>query len=76
MAEADAAMIKKYVDAIKGEDRVPEKSMRQGLQCARRVTGLMPEPVMHAAVMWSFGHLQEFRTVLIKSGSTNKIITK
>ena len=25
MAEADAAMIKKYVDAIKGEDRVPEK---------------------------------------------------
>lgn len=39
MAEADAAMIKKYVDAIKGEDRVPEKSMRQGLQCARRVTG-------------------------------------
>ena len=25
MAEADAAMIKKYVDAIKGEDGVPEK---------------------------------------------------
>lgn len=25
MAEADAAMIKKYVDAIKGKDRVPEK---------------------------------------------------
>ena len=41
MAEADAAMIKKYVDAIKGEDRVPEKEYeaRQGLQCARRVTG-------------------------------------
>lgn len=76
MAEADAAMIKKYVDAIKGEDRVPEKSMRQGLQCARRVTGLMPEPVMHVAVMWSLGHLQVFRTVLIKSGSTDKIITK
>lgn len=55
---------------------MPEKSMRQGLQCARRVTGLMPEPVMHVAVMWSLGHLQEFRTVLIKSGSTNKIITK
>ncbi len=46
--------------------------MRQGLQCARNVTGLMPEPVMHAAVMWSFGRLQEFHTVLIKSGSTNK----
>ena len=71
MAEADAAMIKKYVDAIKGEDRVPEKEYE-----ARRVTGLMPEPVMHAAVMWSFGHLQVFHTVLIKSGSTNKIITK
>lgn len=34
MAEADAAMIKKYVDAIKGEDRVPEKEYE-----ARRVTG-------------------------------------
>lgn len=74
MAEADAAMIKKYVDAIKGEDRVPEKSMRQGLRCARHVTGLMPEPVMHVAVMWSFGRLQAFRTALIKSGSRKKII--
>lgn len=55
---------------------MPEKSMRQGLQCARRVTGLMPEHVMHVVVMWSFGHLRAFRTVLIKSGSTNKIITK
>ena len=50
--------------------------MRQGLRCARHVTDLMPEPVMHVAVMWSFGRLQEFHTVLIKSGSTNKINNK
>ena len=39
MAEADAAMIKKYVDAIKARTECRKKSMRQGLQCARRVTG-------------------------------------
>ena len=32
MAEADAAMIKKYVDAIKGEDRVPEKEYEASLR--------------------------------------------
>ena len=74
MAEADAAMIKKYVDAIKGEDRVPEKEYEARLAVCKACD--MPEPVMHVAVMWSLGHLQEFRTVLIKSGSTNKIITK
>lgn len=76
MAEADAAMIKKYVDAIKGEDRVPEKEYEARLAVCKACDRLNAEPVMHAAVMWSFGRLQAFRTALIKSGSTNKIITK
>lgn len=76
MAEADAAMIKKYVDAIKGEDRVPEKEYEARLAVCKACDRLNAGTCNAWAVMWSLGHLQVFRTVLIKSGSTNKIITK
>ena len=69
MAEADAAMIKKYVDAIKGEDRVPEKEYEARLAVCKACDRL------NAGTCNACG-LQAFRTALIKSGSTNKIITK
>jgi len=50
--------------------------MKNGWNYVRRATIWKPVPVWHAAVMWSFGRLQAFHTALIKSGSTNKIITK
>ena len=68
MAEADAAMIKKYVDAIKGEDRVPEKEYEARLAVCKACDRLNAGTCNACGC----GRLQAFRTALIKSGSTKK----
>ena len=76
MAEADAAMIKKYVDAIKGEDRVPEKEYEARLAVCKACDRLNAGTCNACGCYVELRALTAFRTALIKSGSTNKIITK
>lgn len=41
MAEADRAMVSKYRDAIRREDRVPEQEYEKRLQCCKDCEKLM-----------------------------------